>query len=151
MTVSNEVRNMILKWLKEGKTFAIIMELVKAEGEKISKGGISYIKNNPITKKKQKKTEQETEQEKEEVQDHQTKIDIENAIEPLRKETEILPIQETELLSALEFNILESSFKTVYLSNVVRLSSANASGILNSLYTMRNIIETIKKRGNFNE
>lgn len=73
-------------------------------------------------------------------------ISIDKQLEKLNSKND--QISNDILLSELEFKNLENSFNVIYQSNYNRLKK-RASGILNALNNMKDIIDTIKKRGNF--
>ena len=75
--VSPKVRKKIVGWLKEKVKYDDIIELVKKEGESISKGGINYIKEQDLTEPTEQKTEKQARKKK--AQDK--KPQFENALE----------------------------------------------------------------------
>lgn len=142
------MRNRILTWLEEGKTYAEIIKLVVKAGQKISKGGIFYIKNNP---KKQNNTEQteQTEQKKKKqpVQDKKFETAYKQLLE--KYNSELKEKVHVKLLSDLEFSNFENSLEVVFKSNLIRLKTAHATGILNALIILYDTCKMIKKRGKY--
>jgi len=148
MPVDSILRSKILQWIKEGKTYETIKELVKKEGGKISNGGITYIKKEEAKKITEQKTEETTEQTEQGKKEDQTIKKNRKHIEEVKKDL-LQPVLEIKILSDLEFSLLKSSYEIVFKSNQKRLKNNNASGILNSLNNVRNIIKIIEKRGNY--
>lgn len=148
MPVPTHIRNKIIEWINKGIPYTEIIEKVDKEGYSISRGGITYIKTarpkkitEQSTEQKTKQTKQKEDQKSESPKDNQEK----KAIKPPKKRQ----ISKDFLLSELEFKILENAFNVVYQSNYKRLKNNRASGILNALNTIKDTIEIIKKRGNF--
>ena len=144
MPVPTHIRNKIIAWINEGISYTKIIEKVVNEGYSISRGGITYIKTE---QKKEIQTEQteQTEQKKEKKPDDPKDKQEKESIKPLKKRQ----ISNDFLLSELEFKNLENAFNVVYQSNYKRLKNYRASGILNALNSIKDTIEIIKKRGNF--
>lgn len=174
--VSERVKKLIIGWLKEKKKYKDIIDLVANEKESIGKSGITYIKQNSFSPEKKitEQTEQKTEEKSlviqtteknrkhiEEVKktlykpipDKNLILELDKIIQEKQKQIDALKktiIQaKNTILSDLEFSLLKSSYEVVFKSNHKRLKNNNAHGILNSLNTVKNIIEIIEKRGNY--
>ena len=155
MPVNNYLRNKIITWLEEGKPYSKIIELVKAEGGSISKGGISYIKKNiapeEITKPETKPEEKTTIQEEIVPVKPEFKTAFELHRENLKKEFESSEanVKFSRLLTDLEFLTFENALNIIVNSNLIRLKKAKATGILNALNTLIDTCKMIKKRGKY--
>lgn len=128
---------------------------VEDEGYSISRGGITYIKKSSgsaITEQTTKQESEQTEQKKENSVPGITNDKIDKKDTKDKKSTKTIKksqISHKKFLSILEFKTLENAFNVIYQSNLKRLKSNRATGILNALNTVKTTIEIIKKRGNY--
>ncbi|HEC92915.1 MAG TPA: hypothetical protein ENI51_08005, partial [Candidatus Atribacteria bacterium] len=130
MPLNTFLRNKVITWLEQGKTYSEIIKLVEFEGGKISRSGINYIKTKYLTEQTEQKTEQKGPGKK---QNFKTALDLYKEKEVKQEQLTDKKITYIKFLTDLEFELFEKSLEVVYNSNYIRLRKANATGILNAL------------------